>query len=146
MTPAAIAALQAQHRRALRFTVPGPVVPFQRVGRSADGRAYVPASMRKYKKHAATCALAARLRDREWANDDASRFAVSLVIYRLPEAGKARRGDVDNAAKTLLDAFGEVLYRDDSQVRELAARIVHCAPGRERVEVVVEQSAVEVET
>lgn len=58
---------------------------------------------------------------------------VRLEVYR-----PARRGDLDNRLKVLLDALSGVAYLDDSQVRRIVAT-QHEAPGHGRIEVTITQ-------
>lgn len=63
---------------------------------------------------------------------------VSLVVYRA-----AKRGDLDNFQKVLLDALKGVAFVDDSQVVEIHARRED-DKANPRVEVCVEPAAAEV--
>jgi crossover junction endodeoxyribonuclease RusA len=75
------------------------------------GRAVVSTEARAYKQAAALAAKAQGLRpiiDGE--------VAVVMRVFR-----PARRGDLDNRLKVLLDALRGVAYRDDSQVSALHA-------------------------
>lgn len=99
----------------LHFLIPGPVTPYQRVGRGKNGHSYVPAESREYRKHARACAEAAMSRHTEWPLDRRYR---SLLIATFPD----RRGrDLDNVIKQVHDAFNKVLWNDDAQVDEVRA-------------------------
>lgn len=58
---------------------------------------------------------------------------VSVALFR-----PARRGDLDNSLKVLLDALKGIAYRDDSQVVELHARRFE-DKANPRAEVTVEE-------
>jgi Holliday junction resolvase RusA-like endonuclease len=99
---------------ALVFTVPGPCVPWMRAG--SEGRArFTPKKQRVYQAHVAWCATAARAAARAYpqTSSKATRYAVALEVY-MPDA---RRRDIDNGLKTILDACQRILWPDDSQVR-----------------------------
>jgi crossover junction endodeoxyribonuclease RusA len=120
------------------FTVPGPVVPWQRAA-SVGARRFTPAKQRQYQQLVRMHALAARPRG-PWLPSKASRYRVDVEAY-LPDE---RRRDLDNIAKTILDALNGVLYLDDSQVTVLLVA-THVDRERPRVEVrVVELDRVEV--
>jgi Holliday junction resolvase RusA-like endonuclease len=120
------------------FTVPGPVVPWQRAA-SVGARRFTPAKQRAYQATVRYHALAARPRG-PWLPSKASRYRVDVEAF-LPDE---RRRDLDNIAKTLLDALNGVLYLDDSQVTVLMVA-THVDRDRPRVEVrVVELERVEV--
>lgn len=58
----------------------------------------------------------------EWRQepDPTSRFGVDIVfMVSLHKNGNERRFDGDNALKAVLDALNGVVYRDDSQVRDV---------------------------
>lgn len=59
-------------------------------------------------------------------------LVVSLIVYR-----KAKRGDLDNFCKVLLDSLKGIAFEDDSQVVELHSRREDDA-SNPRVEVNVE--------
>jgi crossover junction endodeoxyribonuclease RusA len=120
------------------FTVPGPVVPWQRAA-SVGARRFTPAKQRQYQQLVRMHALAARPRG-PWLPSKSSRYRVDVEAY-LPDE---RRRDLDNVAKTILDALNGVLYLDDSQVTVLMVA-THVDRERPRVEVrVVELERVEV--
>jgi Holliday junction resolvase RusA-like endonuclease len=120
------------------FTVPGPVVPWQRAA-SVGARRFTPAKQRAYQATVRYHALAARPRG-PWLPSKASRYRVDVEAF-LPDE---RRRDLDNVAKTILDALNGVLYLDDSQITTLLVA-THVDRERPRVEVrVVELERVEV--
>ena len=122
----------------VHFVVPGPVVPWQRAA-SVGARRFTPAKQRAYQQLVRYHALAARPRG-PWLPSKASRYRVDVEAY-LPDE---RRRDLDNIAKTLLDALNGVLYLDDSQITMLLVA-THVDRERPRVEVrVVELERVEV--
>jgi len=47
------------------------------------------------------------------------------------------QGDVDNYFKTITDSMNKIVYADDKQIKEMAARKIECEKNEERVEVVV---------
>lgn len=122
----------------VRFVVPGPVVPWQRAA-SVGARRFTPAKQRQYQQLVRFHALAARPRG-PWLPSKASRYRVDVEAY-LPDE---RRRDLDNIAKTVLDALNGVLYLDDSQITTLLVA-THVDRERPRVEVhIVELERVEV--
>jgi crossover junction endodeoxyribonuclease RusA len=110
------------------FTVPGPVVPWQRAA-SVGARRFTPAKQRQYQANVRMHALAARPRG-PWLPSKHARYRVDVEAY-LPDE---RRRDLDNVAKTILDALNGVLYLDDSQVTVLMVA-THVDRERPRVEV-----------
>jgi Holliday junction resolvase RusA-like endonuclease len=96
---------------AYTWTVEGRCVPWQRTTSHA-GRRLTPRAQRAYQRHVrATVAACTPL---SWPRD--MWYAVELVVYE-PDA---RRRDLDNQAKTVVDALTGVLWDDDSQVDVLA--------------------------
>jgi len=110
------------------FVVPGPVVPWQRAA-SVGARRFTPAKQRQYQANVRMHALAARPRG-PWLPSKHARYRVDVEAY-LPDE---RRRDLDNVAKTVLDALNGVLYLDDSQVTVLMVA-THVDRERPRVEV-----------
>lgn len=100
----------------IEYTIPGPPVGKERP-RVVSGRvAFTPAKTRRYEAAAGLLARAAVARRKEW--DVASRYAVTLEVC-FPDA---RRRDLDNVIKSVLDSGNGVLWDDDSQVVEIHAR------------------------
>lgn len=96
---------------ALAFVVEGRCVPWMRTA-SYGGRKLTPAKQRDYQRRTATSATMAR--GCGWPLD--ARYAVEIVVHE-PDV---RRRDLDNQAKTILDALNGVLWADDSSVDVLA--------------------------
>jgi crossover junction endodeoxyribonuclease RusA len=91
------------------------VLPFppsaNRYWRSVQDRGVLlSAEARRYKEDAGMVALAAGVRPVDGP------VALTVTLYR-----PAKRGDLDNRIKVLLDALNGIAYRDDSQVVELHA-------------------------
>ena len=81
-----------------------------RYWRNFRGRMVVSAEARAYKEEAAWIAKAAG------AQIIAGDVSITLRVYRA-----AKRGDLDNAIKILLDSMQGVLYTDDSQIVRIVA-------------------------
>lgn len=118
----------------IAFVVPGPVVPWQRAA-SVGTRRFTSTKQRGYQASVRMHALAARPRG-PWLPSKAQRYRVDVEAY-LPDE---RRRDLDNVAKTILDALNGVLYLDDSQVTTLLVA-THVDRERPRVEVTVAEVA-----
>ena len=93
----------------IRLTLPTPISA-NRYWRNARGRTYVSAEAKTYKT---AVGWIARTHIDEPLQGDLS---VTLRWYR-----PAKRGDVDNAQKVVLDALNGIAYSDDSQITELHA-------------------------
>lgn len=124
--------------RAVQFTVTGPPVPYQRVARAGNGRAYTPPESARYRRLVALVATGARQRLDVWPPPCATAFLLVVHVFRLPPRGKQRRGDADNFLKVVADSLTGVLYDDDSQVRRMVVEILDCEVGKERLDVLVE--------
>lgn len=64
----------------------------------------------------------------------------SRIAERMMNLGLARptrRPDLDNIAKSILDALNHLAYNDDSQVVRLTISKYYCRAGEERTEVVI---------
>ena len=96
--------------------VPGPCVAWQRTATGKDGRRRTPTRQRAYQAHVAACAWAARARHPAPPPMD-GRMSVRVYVC----AADLRQRDVDNAAKTVLDACNRVLWSDDAQVDYLGS-------------------------
>src|SRR3954451_4835420 len=82
-----------------------------RYWRSVPGRGVLlSAEARRYKEDAGKEVLAAGVRPGDGP------VALTVTLYR-----PAKRGDLENRLKVLLDALNVIAYRDDSQVVELHA-------------------------
>lgn len=95
----------------LTATIEGRCVPWMRAGGRGRQR-YTPAEQREYQRYVR--AVVASARPRRWPLD--MRYALELVVYE-PDA---RRRDLDNQAKTILDALNGTAWADDSSVDVLA--------------------------
>lgn len=119
---------------ALSFTVPGQPIPKGRP-RVFRGRAITPPRTHVYERSVQLCALAelGRLKRarRVWPLD--AEYVVACAFYMQD----ARRVDVDNLLKSVLDAGNGVLWSDDSRVcgATVARKIDRERP---RLEVVVD--------
>ncbi len=116
----------------VRFVVPGPVVPWQRAA-SVGTRRFTSSKQRSYQRTVRLIAQASRPRG-PWLPSKASRYRVDIDAY-LPDE---RRRDLDNVAKTILDALNGVLYLDDSQVVTLLVA-THIDRAEPRVVVAVRE-------
>jgi crossover junction endodeoxyribonuclease RusA len=115
----------------LRFLVPGPPQAKERPRKGKGGRFYTPARTRLYEAHVRAHARAATARSR-WQRHPGAMYRVELAVI-FPDA---RRRDIDNTAKAVLDACNGVAWEDDSQISELTVRR-EIDRERPRVEVVV---------
>ena len=93
----------------IRLTLPPPISA-NRYWRTFRNRTVVSAEAKTYKTAVGWIARAAI--DEPLTGD----VAVTLPVYR-----KAKRGDLDNYNKVLLDSLSGIAYTDDSQVTELHA-------------------------
>ena len=101
---------------ALRFEVPGPPVPAGRARVTSRG-AYTPERTRAYEHCVAAHAIAAVGRASSWPRD--AEYAVTIELWH----GDARRRDVDNGGKSVLDGLTRGgVWGDDSQVACLTVR------------------------
>jgi crossover junction endodeoxyribonuclease RusA len=91
----------------IRLTLPPPISA-NRYWRTYRNRVTVSAEAKTYKTAVGWIARAAI--DEPLTGD----VAVTLRVYR-----KAKRGDLDNYNKVLLDSLSGIAYTDDSQVTEL---------------------------
>lgn len=97
-----------QMKEAFSFVVPGPALPWQRVGRGKGGNAYTPKEQREYQELLQWHALAAR--PHGWNLD--ARYLVWLYAS-FPDAA-AR--DVDNIQKQVGDALQKLVWSNDSRI------------------------------
>lgn len=95
----------------VRIVVPGAPVPKARARVGKHG-AYTPTKTKKQEKCIQQYALLAMRTERVKKMDGI--VAVDIEIIQ-----KKRRGDLDNFAKTVLDAMNQVVYTDDSVVDDL---------------------------
>jgi crossover junction endodeoxyribonuclease RusA len=108
----------------IRFTVPGPPVPKARarIIHRASGaiQAFTPEATAKYELKVGLCARTAGIRP------DKGELALSVWFY----TPNARRMDLDNLLKSVMDGLNGIAWEDDSQVAEVhASRMVdHLSP------------------
>lgn len=112
------------------FTVPGPVRPKERPRVRRDGHAYTPDRTRAYEAHVRACCLSTPGWENPWTLD--GEYRVDIVVH----APSGVRADLDNCAKSLLDAMQGVAYRNDRQVVHLS--ILRTADGEHGADVTVE--------
>jgi Holliday junction resolvase RusA-like endonuclease len=102
-----------------------------------NGHAFTPPKTEAYEQAAGLCIMQAMTRCR-WTLGTRGPFRVELDVYRAAE-----RGDIDNYAKSILDAATRArAWSDDARVTELEVRLFvdRVKPrveGRIRVEVEV---------
>lgn len=95
----------------LAFVIPGPPVPLARA-RVVNGHAFTPQRSADYKRHVASCARAA-ITANHWHYGES--YAVTVRVYR-----QARRGDLDNFVKAVLDGMTMAnVWQDDKFVYEI---------------------------
>ena len=95
----------------ITFTVPGQPIPKARA-RIGGGHGYTPD---RTKGHEESIIVAAREAGYRGEPDAESTFNVTIAFHRK---GKAR-ADIDNLAKTVLDALNKVVWKDDNQINVL---------------------------
>ena len=114
----------------IEFTVTGPAVPKQRP-RMGGRRAYTPKKTKDYECKVRAAFSDAYKGDIPVYKEGVPVMASIQVIQGIPQswskkkreaalAGKlaptSRNGDLDNIAKSILDALNECVYHDDAQV------------------------------
>lgn len=115
----------------LQFSVPGQPVPKGRPRLGAHGSTFTPSRTKHYEDAVKLlCRLAAN--QCRWRPTADLRYSVSLMFF----TATARRKDIDNLTKAILDAMNHEAYKDDSQVDELHV-YRRRDDTRPRVEVVV---------
>lgn len=92
----------------LEFLVPGPPVPKERP-RVVNGHTFTPARTAAYERLVAQCARAAGARP-------VAGPVVLRACFYLPDA---RRRDLDNLQKSVLDGLNRIAFLDDSQVQRI---------------------------
>jgi crossover junction endodeoxyribonuclease RusA len=100
---------------ALSFTIPGQPVPKGRPRLGKGGNVFTPKKTRSYEYAVGMVAAAACAAARWNAQPPAKSYAVILRVFTV----SARRQDLDNVTKCLLDGMNRVVYPDDSLVDEL---------------------------
>lgn len=125
----------------LRLIVPGPPVPKQRARQGRGGHWYTPSATRAYELAVGACGTVARVRAR-WAKADRlGHFSVTIDVFLPDERGR----DVDNVAKSVLDALNQNVWRDDRQVARLVVNrhVDRSAPRTEVTIVRLEQTSLD---
>jgi Holliday junction resolvase RusA-like endonuclease len=131
---------------AITFSVPGDPVPQPRPRVSTRGgfaRAYVPA---KHPVHAYRLAIAAAARETgAGVHGDTVEVVIDLVWSRpkshvrksglRSDAPRTPRADLDNCAKSVLDALNGVAWEDDSQVTRLVVEKSYGTEARTTVRI-----------
>lgn len=108
------------------LTIPLKAVPWQRVKRGVYGQGYIPAKTWEFQdafrgyaqiQYRNEPLLTGRLKVNIV-------FSTTMTIVQVEEIGPGpgSRQDIDNLAKSVLDALKGVLYKDDSQVDILTVR------------------------
>ena len=112
----------------ISVTIPGDPVAYQRARvKLSHGRWYKPKLMREYQEVALTYLRSQCPGD----PDSTSIFAIQMTFYRHNH----QRIDLDNLVKTIIDSATMAhIWRDDSQVRELGAKL-YLGDSTPRVEV-----------
>lgn len=116
----------------LTVDIPGPPVSWHRAV-AYGGKRLTPAKQRTYQAHVRACAMRSRAMHQSPPPMNA-RMRVT-VLFCAATRGKR---DVDNAAKTALDACNGVLWDDDSQVDVLVVERLEPDAKRARLVMVVE--------
>ena len=117
------------------FRHSGKIVPKGRP-RLARGRIHTPKRTKQYQQDLALAALVAR---GPWRALEGPVCLRVQLFYRCPNSKTAQspcfggggRGDLDNVLKAISDACNGVLYLDDRQIVELAARQSYAPPGQD---------------
>lgn len=116
--------------REMVFVVPGLPHGKERPRLGARGNVYTPARTTGYEAKVKVLAQIASGRQR-WLRTAGARLEVTLSV-RFPDA---RRRDLDNVAKAILDGLNGVAYEDDSQVDALHVYRLDTSKKDPRVEV-----------
>ena len=114
-------------KRELLVTIPGKAVPKARARKGRGGHWHTPQRTIDYEQHVgwhAVSALARLAPAQRTAWPLGARFHVEILVV----PGSARRQDVDNIAKSVLDGAIGILWKDDAQVEKLT--IERGAPSR----------------
>jgi Holliday junction resolvase RusA-like endonuclease len=101
--------------RTVQFTVPGAPQPKQRARQGNGGHWYTPEETRKYEAAVGVHGVIARMKG-GWVKADPSMgFEVWINVYFPDQRGR----DIDNVAKSVLDALNLDVWKDDRQVVRL---------------------------
>lgn len=95
----------------MTVTLPYPPSTNNLYGTGRNGRRFLKSEGKAFKATSAAMALAAGVRP------VAGEVRVTVDVYR-----PAKRGDLDNSLKSLLDSLKGVAWKDDSQIGEIVAR------------------------
>ena len=109
----------------VRFTIPGEPVPKGRPRVTKTGHVYTPQNTRDYEEYVKHCYKGPMLEGQIRAYVDvflqipksASQAKKKKMLMQIERPTK--RPDLDNLAKTVLDAINGLGYKDDSQVVSL---------------------------
>lgn len=104
--------------------IPGTPHSWQRVGRSRTGQAFTPRETKEAKT------IIARAFQHAYPGCSAEPLTGRLGVRLLFFLRTRGQQDIDNLAKTVLDAGNGVIWRDDSQIDLLDVEIV-CQPNEE---------------
>lgn len=132
----------------VKFTIPGIPIPKARP-RVVKGHTYTP---KKTKDYEALVKDVYALTVGEYLGDSAIVATIDLY-FPIPESYSkskrrriadgeikhTKRPDVDNCAKSILDALNEVAYKDDAQIVESRITKHYAINGETREEVVLEE-------
>lgn len=115
----------------LSFDVPGAPVPKARARVMAAGYSFTPKRVREYEASVRAAAAEAVAQRPDWPKEHPGGYKVRVAVYRARAAG-----DLDNFAKSALDAMNKgVVFDDDRRVVELHALLLL---DRERPHLLVE--------
>tara|TARA_Y100000310_G_scaffold24889_1_gene23850 strand:- start:2402 stop:2851 length:450 start_codon:yes stop_codon:yes gene_type:complete len=129
------AALTALSGASASFTVPGPPQGKQRPRfNRKTGNVFTPKATVAYEQAVASHCIAAKCHRRM---DQTTLWTVRVQVF----FGDRRRRDVDNVAKSILDALNKVVYWDDHQVSTLVVQRMEVDRDNPRVEVTLSPEA-----
>jgi len=117
----------------ITFTVDGQPVAKQRPRTKKTKNGYSTRTPKKTKDYESLVAQSAMIAlvGREMY-DEKAELSVSIIIHRED----ARRADIDNIVKSVMDGMEKVVYHNDSQVLELYSRLYRKSkPARVEVSV-----------
>ena len=117
----------------MKFTVPGPPVPWARAGRKG-GFSYTPTHVKNFENRVRLFAHQAGVTPLEGPVEILVRAiwpmkGQPLKRSKRPWAWKATRPDIDNVLKGVLDALNGIAYQDDGQVVRATIEKIHAAQG-----------------